>query len=42
LRLDTSKSARILRMPMRGVDDGLRAMVALAEEGYRERFNRFF
>jgi dTDP-4-dehydrorhamnose reductase len=42
LRLDTSKAARILRTPMRGVDDGLRAMVALAEEGYRERFSRIF
>jgi dTDP-4-dehydrorhamnose reductase len=41
LRLDTSKAARILRTPMRGVDDGLRAMVALAEEGYRERLDRF-
>jgi len=42
LRLDTTKAARILRTPMRGVDDGLRAMVALAEEGYREHFNRIF
>jgi dTDP-4-dehydrorhamnose reductase len=42
LSLDTSKAARILRTPMRGIDDGLRAMIALAEEGYRERFNRFF
>jgi dTDP-4-dehydrorhamnose reductase len=42
LRLDTSKAARILKTPMRGIDDGLRAMVALAEEGYRERFNHFF
>jgi dTDP-4-dehydrorhamnose reductase len=42
LRLDTSKAARILRTPMRGVDDGLRAMVALAEEGYQDRFSRFF
>jgi dTDP-4-dehydrorhamnose reductase len=42
LSLDTSKVARILRTPISGVDDGLRAMVALAEEGYRERFNRVF
>lgn len=42
LRLDTGKAARILRTPMRGVDDGLRAMAALAEQGYRERFDRFF
>jgi dTDP-4-dehydrorhamnose reductase len=42
LGLDTAKAARILRTPIRGVDDGLRALVALAEEGYRERFNRFF
>jgi dTDP-4-dehydrorhamnose reductase len=42
LRLDTSKAARILRTPIRGVDDGLRAMVALSKEGYRDRFNRFF
>jgi dTDP-4-dehydrorhamnose reductase len=42
LRLDTSKAARILKTPMRGIDDGLRAMVALAEGGYRERFNCFF
>jgi dTDP-4-dehydrorhamnose reductase len=42
LRLDTSKAACILRTPIRGVDDGLRAMVALAEEGYRERFGRLF
>ena len=42
LGLDTTKAARILRTPIRGVDDGLRALVALAEEGYRERFNRFF
>lgn len=40
LSLDTIKAARILRTPISGVDDGLRAMVALAEEGYRERFNR--
>jgi dTDP-4-dehydrorhamnose reductase len=42
LRLDTSKAARILKTPIRGIDDGLQAMVALAEGGYRERFNRFF
>jgi dTDP-4-dehydrorhamnose reductase len=42
LRLDTAKAARILRTPIRGVDDGLRAMVALAKEGYRERFERIF
>jgi dTDP-4-dehydrorhamnose reductase len=42
LRLDTTKAARILRTPIRGVDDGLRALVALAEEGYRERFSRVF
>jgi dTDP-4-dehydrorhamnose reductase len=41
LSLDTSKATRILRTPIRGIDDGLRAMVALAEEGYRERFNFF-
>jgi len=42
LSLDTTKAARILRTPMRGIDDGLRAMVALAEEGYRERFDCIF
>jgi dTDP-4-dehydrorhamnose reductase len=42
LRLDTSKAVRILMTPIRGVDDGLRAMAALAEEGYRERFSRIF
>ena len=42
LRLDTAKAARILRTPIRGVDDGLRAMVALAQEGYRERFDCIF
>ena len=42
LSLDTSKITRILRTPISGVDDGLRAMVALAEEGYQDRFNRFF
>jgi dTDP-4-dehydrorhamnose reductase len=42
LHLDTRKAARIFRMPIRGVDDGLRAMIALAEEGYRERFGRLF
>jgi dTDP-4-dehydrorhamnose reductase len=42
LRLDNSKAVRILRTPIRGVDYGLRAMVALAEEGYRERFSRLF
>jgi dTDP-4-dehydrorhamnose reductase len=42
LCLDTTKAARILKTPMRGIDDGLRAMVALAEEGYRERFKRVF
>jgi dTDP-4-dehydrorhamnose reductase len=42
LHLDTTKAARILRTPLSGIDDGLRAMLALAEEGYRERFNRIF
>jgi dTDP-4-dehydrorhamnose reductase len=42
LRLDTSKAARILKTSMRGIDHGLRVMVALAEKGYRERFDRFF
>ncbi len=42
LRLDTTKVTRILRTPIRGVDDGLRAMVALAEEGCQDRFNRVF
>jgi hypothetical protein len=42
LSLDTTKAGRILRTPIRGVDDGLRAMVALAAEGYRDRFNRIF
>jgi dTDP-4-dehydrorhamnose reductase len=42
LRLDTTKASRILKTPMRGIDDGLRAMVALAEEGYRDHFNRVF
>jgi dTDP-4-dehydrorhamnose reductase len=42
LGLDTSKAARILRTPIRGVDDGLRAMATLAEESYRVRFNRVF
>jgi len=42
LSLDTTKAARILRTPLSGVDDGLRAMAALAKEGYRERFNRVF
>jgi dTDP-4-dehydrorhamnose reductase len=42
LRLDTNKASRILKTPMRGIDDGLRAMVALAEEGYRDHFNRVF
>jgi dTDP-4-dehydrorhamnose reductase len=42
LSLDTSKAARILKTPMHGINDGLRAMVALAEEGYRDRFNRIF
>jgi len=42
LRLDTSKAARILKTPIRGIDHGLRVMVALAEGGYRERFNCFF
>jgi dTDP-4-dehydrorhamnose reductase len=42
LSLDTSKAARILKTPLCGIDDGLRAMVALAEESYRERFNCFF
>lgn len=39
LRLNTSKAPHILKTPLRGIDDGLRAMVALAEEGYRERFS---
>jgi len=39
LSLDTTKAARILKTPISGIDDGLRAMVALAEEGYRDRFN---
>jgi len=42
LSLDTSKAARILRTSISGVDDGLQAMVALAEEGYRDRFNHIF
>jgi dTDP-4-dehydrorhamnose reductase len=42
LRLDTAKAARILRTPIRGLDDGLRAMIALAGESYRERFSRVF
>jgi len=42
LRLDTSKAARLLKTPLRGIDDGLRAMITLAGEGYRERFERFF
>ena len=42
LSLDTTKAVRILRTPIRGVDDGLRAMVTLAEEGYRDHFNRVF
>jgi dTDP-4-dehydrorhamnose reductase len=42
LHLDTTKADRIFRTPMRGVDDGLRAMVTLAEEGYRKRFSRLF
>jgi dTDP-4-dehydrorhamnose reductase len=42
LCLDTNKAARILRTPIRGINDGLRAMVALTEEGYRERFSRIF
>jgi len=42
LSLDTTKAARILRTPIRGVDEGLWAMVALAEESYRDRFNRLF
>jgi dTDP-4-dehydrorhamnose reductase len=42
LGLDTTKAARILRTPFSGVDDGLRAMVALAEQSYRERFTRIF
>jgi dTDP-4-dehydrorhamnose reductase len=42
LNLDIAKAIRILRTPISGVDDGLRAMVALAKEGYRERFSRVF
>jgi len=42
LSLDTSKAAHILKTPISGVDDGLRVMVALAEEGYRDCFNRVF
>ncbi len=42
LCLDTGKAARILKTPLRGIDDGLRAMVTLAEEGYRARFGCFF
>jgi len=42
LGLDTTKAARILKTPMHGINDGLRAMAALAEEGYRGRFNRVF
>jgi dTDP-4-dehydrorhamnose reductase len=42
LNLGTTKAACILRTPISSVDDGLRAMVALAEEGYRDRFNRVF
>jgi len=32
LSLDTTKATRVLRTPIRGVDDGLQAMVALAME----------
>jgi dTDP-4-dehydrorhamnose reductase len=39
LSLDTTKAARILKTPISGVEDGLRTMVALAEQGYRERFS---
>jgi dTDP-4-dehydrorhamnose reductase len=50
LSLDTTKAARVLRTPISGVDDGLRAMVALAmengewrtKESYRDRFSRIF
>jgi dTDP-4-dehydrorhamnose reductase len=42
LSLDISKATCILKTPMRGIDDGLRAMIALAEEGYRERFDCIF
>jgi dTDP-4-dehydrorhamnose reductase len=50
LSLDTTKATRVLRTPIRGVDDGLRAMVALAmengewrmKESYRDRFSRIF
>jgi dTDP-4-dehydrorhamnose reductase len=42
LRLDTTEAARILKTPISGVDDGLRAMVALAQEGYRGRLNHIF
>ncbi len=41
LSLDITKAARILKTSISGIDDGLRAMVALAEEGYRDRFNCF-
>jgi len=41
LRLDTTKAARILKTPISGIGDGLRDMVALAREGYRDRFNHF-
>jgi dTDP-4-dehydrorhamnose reductase len=42
LSLDTTKAVRILKIPISGVDDGLQAMGALAEEGYRERFDHVF
>jgi hypothetical protein len=42
LSLDTTKATRILRTPIRGIDEGLRAMVALAEEDYLDRFNLIF
>jgi dTDP-4-dehydrorhamnose reductase len=42
LSLDTTKATHILRTPIRGIDEGLRAIVTLAEEGYRDLFNRVF
>lgn len=42
LSLDTTKATRILRTPIHGIDEGLRAMVVLAEEDYLDRFNLIF
>jgi dTDP-4-dehydrorhamnose reductase len=42
LCLDITKAARVLKTPISGIDDGLRAMAALAEEGYRDHFNPIF